>query len=367
MITVAIFIGGHDWSITILDDEKVLAIIQEDRISKIKHDTLFPLISLEKVPQYTKVIDNLIICPPSPYEEIITNYFKKLKIKVYNIIIPPLSSHHIFHASSGYYGSGFKEAVCISIDGYGGAEKLPTTRSNIGYYTTTIFSKSNTSSEFVQEYGNMIYNPNYEDPFNNYNPSLKDNIDINHNLDIGVMYGTITRYLGFKHLEAGKTMGLSSYGSINNQLPPIFYNDTILGNMNLFKGDFLIDIKNNPILQDNSNFKIMVDISYSIQKSLEKVFIYRVNQALKLFPTKNIVFSGGCALNVVGNYVVKKEFPDINFYFDPIGTDSGQSYGAAKYYYHKLTNSLKQEPLKHLYHGPRYSKEDLLNSIKKYV
>ena len=36
-ITVAIFTGGHDFNITILKNEKVLAILQEERFSKIKY------------------------------------------------------------------------------------------------------------------------------------------------------------------------------------------------------------------------------------------------------------------------------------------------------------------------------------------
>lgn len=366
MITVAIFIGGHDFNITILKDEKVLAILQEDRFSRIKYDTSLPLISLEKVAQYTKVIDNLIISCRFPfYKNQIKSYFKKTKIKIHNTIIPPPSFHHIFHASSGFYGSKFKKATCICIDGFGGKVELPNTKEQNGYYTSTIFSKSTSSSEFIQEYGNLFYNPNLTDPFFEF--ELDNNIEINYNLDIGMIYQSVTSYVGFGELEEGKTMGLSSYGSTNNNIPPILYENTIRGNMNLFRGDRTIDLRSYPILKDKSNFKLNVDLAYATQKALEKTFIYRVKQAIKLSPSKNIVFSGGCALNVVGNYIVKKEFPNINFYFDPIGNDSGQSYGAAKYYYYKLTNSTKLEPLKNLYQGISYSKKNLLNSIKKYV
>lgn len=366
-ITVAIFAGGHDFNITILKNGKVLAILQEERFSKIKYDYLFPLLSLEKISQYTKIIDNLVIISSPPYREIIINYFKKIKTKINNIITPSPSYHHLFHASSGFYGSGFKEATCICIDAYGGYEYLPKSQTRqLGYYTSTIFSKHLNSPNFTLKYANLYYNPIIEDPY--YEFKFSDNIELNRNLDIGMIYSSICLYAGFSNREAGKIMGLSSYGSFNNQLPPILYKDTILGNMNLFKGDRIVDIKSNPILKDNTNFKLLADISYSTQKSLEKTFIYRINQALSINPScNNIVFSGGCALNVVGNYIVKKHFPDINFYFDPIGTDIGQSYGAAKYYYYLTTKSTKLMPLKNLYLGYKYSKKSLLNSIKKYA
>ena len=44
-----------------------------------------------------------------------------------------------------------------------------------------------------------------------------------------------------------------------------------------------------------------------------------IKQVLKLKPdTKNIVFSGGCAMNICANTVMCEEFPDINFFIDPI-------------------------------------------------
>ena len=72
-------------------------------------------------------------------------------------------------------------------------------------------------------------------------------------------------------------------------------------------------------------------------------------------------------MNVVCNYLIKKHFPKLNIYIDPMANDSGLAYGAAKYYYHQTTGSSKIDSLKTLYQGPSYSKETLLNSIQKYV
>ena len=61
---------------------------------------------------------------------------------------------------------------------------------------------------------------------------------------------------------------------------------------------------------------------------MEYVLRLRVKQVLKLKPnTKNIVFSGGCAMNICANTVICEEFPDINFFVDPIPGDAGQSLG----------------------------------------
>jgi carbamoyltransferase len=366
MITVAIHVGNHDRNITILDNEKLLAIIQEDRISRIKYDSSFPLVSLDKILDYTKVIDNLIIVntsnSSSSYEFIIS-YLKKKFILIHNVIVSPKENHHIFHAASSFYQSGFKDATCITIDSFGGSTPIPDTQNQVCFDTTNIYNIEFPNT-FIRKYRNLYYNPFIFDKVFSFDSI--PNSTLNSSLDIGMIYDSITTHLGFNNLDSGKVMGLSSYGKINSKLPSILYEESIYGNMNLFNNDAVLNIELNPNLK-NLNPQDAQDLAYSVQKALEKVFIYRIKQALTLSPSKNIVISGGCSLNVVNNYKLEKEFPDINFYFDPIGNDSGQSYGAAKYYYYQLTNSTTLEPLKHLYHGPKYNKENLLNSIKKYV
>ena len=48
----------------------------------------------------------------------------------------------------------------------------------------------------------------------------------------------------------------------------------------------------------------------------------------------NIVLTGGCFLNVVVNYKLLKEFPDLNFYVDPIAFDGGTAIGSAYILHH---------------------------------
>ena len=54
--------------------------------------------------------------------------------------------------------------------------------------------------------------------------------------------------------------------------------------------------------------------------------------------SKNIVLTGGCALNCVANYEYLKHLPkDVNLYVEPISSDAGTSIGLAKLlYYSKL-------------------------------
>jgi len=362
-ITVSISIPGHDRSITILEDQKVKAILQEDRFSRIKNDTGKFLICLEKLTQLVNKIDHLIIYNTLEQDaSYISNYLTKKGITINSTYHFPLSDHHLGHAASGFYGSGFNEAICLSIDGYGGTTTLPDEDFK-GRYTTRIY-KASYPYTFEEKYSNVWYDSNHTLKFS---PNIiKDNHDYNEDLDIGFIFYAIGNFIGFPHQsDAGKVMGLSSYGKPNPKLPSILYQDTIYGNSNLFSSEGGIKLKINPYLQ-NIDKEISKDLAFSVQKSLEKVFIKRVEQALSYSDTDNLVLSGGCFMNVIGNYLIKKHFPNINLYVDPLSTDSGLSYGISKLVYHQGTDSIERDPLKHLYWGPRYSNNDLLNSIQKY-
>ena len=60
----------------------------------------------------------------------------------------------------------------------------------------------------------------------------------------------------------------------------------------------------------------------------------RYQMHFKKLKCNNIVLTGGCFLNVVVNYKLLKEFPDLNFYVDPISFDGGTAIGAAYIIHH---------------------------------
>ena len=372
MITVAIYLGGHDLSITILENEKLLHILQENRFSRIKYDDLFPLKSIEKLPTLINHIDNLVLCgvaTSNKYLKIyIVNWLTKHNLTPKHIHIFPPEEHHIFHAASAFYGSGLDNAACLSIDGWGGGEFINNSSDGHPANVTTSIYYASYPSIFETKYLNFQYDALLLESFFEKNlPKKPYKSDYHTNLDIGNLYYTVSNFLGFPEIgDAGKVMGLSSYGKFNSKIPPILYNNTLYANANVFRSDRTVNTKLNPILQ-KINKELAQDLAYAVQEALNTIFIERIKQTLDIVKTNNIVFSGGCALNVIGNYQIKKHFPKINFYIDPIANDSCISYGAAKLFYYQLTNSKIRSPLETLYQGPRYSKQDLLNSIQKYV
>jgi predicted NodU family carbamoyl transferase len=82
------------------------------------------------------------------------------------------------------------------------------------------------------------------------------------------------------------------------------------------------------------------------------MFVDKVTKALTFASSDNIILSGGCALNILGNSKVKRAFSQYNIYAEPIGTDSAQSLGAAYFYYKKMNPKVKIRSTNHLYYGP---------------
>lgn len=193
-------------------------------------------------------------------------------------------SHHLAHAAAGFYNSGFDEAACIIVDSNGSniADKLE--------IETIIHAK--VSNRFQWK---PVHKQYWEPPEDG----------------IGKMFEYVSKFCGFDRDDAGKVMGLSAYGS--NRLD----------------------------LRDLA-LKSKEDAAYTIQTLWEERALELAKIALKKTKCKNLVLSGGCFLNCVVNYKLRKQLPeDVKIYVEPIAHDGGTSIGAAylAYYNPKIKNS----------------------------
>jgi carbamoyltransferase len=57
----------------------------------------------------------------------------------------------------------------------------------------------------------------------------------------------------------------------------------------------------------------------------------------------------------VANYEYLKEFPDVEFYHEPVSHDGGNTMGVCQYIYRSITDDLEKAPLTSLYLGPTKS------------
>lgn len=372
--SLGINIAGHGASISLFCDKDLVLFLKEERVTRRKRDHFLPLLSLKHIKNYTNTLDKIyfanctddIICK-------ILLHLEKIGIKESYNYNENISYHHLNHASSGYFSSGFDEAICLVVDGWGKYENS----SNLFvsdlepfnlYETCSIFHVKNGKFKLGKKYVN--FDPHRYDTFEDRYTSLNqfaldidlENVVVNNTLDIGIVYEIITKYIGFGQDECGKTMGLSAYGEPDDDIPPFLVGEDLHVNMNLFTPSSILNDVSYPKLQRFFTLQKKANLAYAVQKALEKKIIQRMDMIVDNYSCKNIVLSGGVFYNVVVNSMLLKRYPDYNFYVDPLCDDSGHSYGIVM----NLMN-LEKNKLNDLYLGPEYNLDDLKKRIYKSV
>jgi carbamoyltransferase len=171
-------------------------------------------------------------------------------------------------------------------------------------------------------------------------------VRINELLGIVKVYEGVTSYLGWPSIEAGKTMGLASYGKDNSNIPNLYING--FGNKQLFKANYPAGAYINYTLPGNEMFycededhtnwhrnedlvtEIHKDVSYKVQKESQEVALNLIKSWIEKTGIKKVCISGGYGLNCVANYYYRKNLPnDIELYCDPVAHDGGTSIGLA--------------------------------------
>ena len=375
----------HDSSAALIKNDHILGAVQEERFTRIKHDSSFPKKSIEYLLNNEQIKLNdleAIVFYEKPFlkfERLLETYiaFAPFGFKSFAASMPvwlreklfqkdniyknlqeldknfkdikkiKFSEHHLSHAASAFYPSPFNEALILTLDG-------------VGEWSTTTVSIGN-------EQGIKI---------------LKE-ISFPHSL--GLLYSAFTYYLGFK-VNSGeyKVMGLAPYGEPK-------YKDIILDKilsvkddgsfkMNMKYFDFATDLK-----MTNKNFENLfgqkrripekenltqfhMDIASSIQKATEDIVIKITRDIRKEYNIKNLCMSGGVALNCVANGKILNEKIFDNIWIQPASGDAGGSLGAALAYWHiekKNNKNNTSDMMSGSYLGPQYNNEEIENDLKK--
>lgn len=340
---------SHNSSIALVSNGKLVFYLEEERLSRFKRDydpyfllkNYLPLFKIDQI-NFVDTGDSLD-----------TNIVINLLQKIFNLnsIIPKIihynECHHLAHASCAFHHSGFDKANNIVID-YGG---------NI--------IKGRQESESIFFFDKKTYPKGFE-IYKSYN-------DLNKEVGIVKTYSGAGQFFDIDIMEGGKLMGLSSYGKKDFNIPSFFINGK--SNPKIIKNSSFNNIQFNPKeleininnLKNELKTKTLSEkgknIAYKIQQESQEEVAKLVEKSLQFNNCKNITLSGGFGLNCVNNYYLKKKFPKVNFYFEPISHDGGTAIGIA---YLECKN-LKSNKLKSLYLGPKYSNKNLLKKIQKYL
>lgn len=356
---------AHDSSVCVIKDGEIELYLKEERLSRKKRDS-HPYLCLQKVKETIKHIDYAVICSPSPGDwGEITQYV----IKTFGCPVKTLcNSHHLQHASLAFYNSGFSNAAVIVVDRNGTDYKGYMRESetifvaNYPYYFEEIY-KSFWSINKGIDFDNTVNN--FLNEMKSKNSSCEYVCDSNFN--ITQVYETATSLISQHQLENGKTMGLSSYGLDTKSFPDLFLNNTNIPVNNYFahipkwyNDNHCCAINKSLDSQEikkvtEKNYQLYANYAYHVQKQTQEAVCHLIDKIVNTTHIKNICITGGYGLNVVANSYYTSKYPNINFYFEPLADDSGNSIGGALYIYKKYHNSNKQKKIQTtFFHGFDY-------------
>lgn len=313
----------HDASLCVLRNGKIISYKMEERFSRKKHDLNFNyILKILEDNEFDKIIIS------SHFLENYTYPINKIKEKIqrfsYKELIFEKEKHHIYHAYSGFYNSGFDKAICFSLDGSGSILN----NGEIEIETIYYLNKKLEGIQLYQktrEFETIKENEN----FWKYISSIDEN-----NLSVGEKYCKYSENFGYNAIDgAGKIMGLGQYKNHKEKLQYPY---------------------------NSKKWKKRVDDAYGLQQKTQNHVLNLIKKYTEKTGVKNVVISGGYGLNCVANYFYLKNLKDINLYIDPICFDAGISIGAAYYHYSQSSKDLPPiEPLQNVYIGHQETTYDL--------
>lgn len=376
MYILGISCFNHDSSAALLKDGKIVAAAEEERFTRKKHDSSFPVnavkyclqsqnITIRQVDYvgfYEKPLLRLqrILCqhlesfPKSmpeflssarnwPKENLLVKSYLKKMLEYDKDIF--FIGHKMAYAASSFLVSRFNNAAIVLID-------------SAGEWATTAYGLGEGSSiTFLKE----IMYPH----------------------SIGLFYSAITSYLGFTPYNSEyKLMGLAAYGNTNKATNP-YYKKLSQAIDIKQDGSFCLDMDyfsfhyaagmyskrlccllggsaRSPESKITSRHK---HIAAAVQLIYEEAFFKILNQAYNETKRDNLVLAGACSLNSVANGKILGNTPFKKIWIQPAAGDSGAAIGAASYIYNSILGKKRRHAMNDAYLGPKSSAK----SIKEFL
>jgi len=374
---------GHDGAAALVDDGRVVACAAEERFTRVKYslnlagNTLLPRHAIEYclaergvsirdvdvVAHYCDFTPSLVeqrialLRPSLTAEEVagVTRSFQEVYCRMMSgrVLLDQFEAmtgvcprafvpvrHHVAHAASAYYPSGFDEALILTIDGTGEVESamLAVGRSGeIRRLRTTLLPTS-----------------------------------------LGTLYLLITVFLGFRSLgDEYKVMGLAAYGDprpyrdVFMDLVPVdrqgCYTTPLLGGGGF--RDYVLTHLGRPRGRHDPIELRHADIAASLQEALTNAVLSSLQQARAESGLRNLCMAGGVALNCSMNGAIARSGLFDRIFVQPASSDEGCSVGAALSAWAGLTDRGSEaiRRWEHVYLGPAYGTEEILAALTEHA
>ena len=383
MAIIGISCFFHDSAVAVISKNgKIIAAAQEERFTRKKHDSRFPICALsycveaarnkgEEIEAYVyyekpiwvfmRLLETYFSTAPRGFssflpamktwisEKLFTkkNLQKAIKEIDKNFDENKLffSEHHLSHASAAFYPSPFEKSAILCLDAVG---------------------ENVTSSAWLGE-SNLI----------------KPLWEINFPHSLGMLYSSFTYYCGFK-VNSGeyKLMGLAPYGSpkyeklILDNLIDIRNDGSFKLNMRYFKfhrGLRMISSEFRNLLNKRERkpneeiTQFYMDVAASIQKVTENLVVKITKNLREESGSDNLCLAGGVALNCVANGKILDKSGFKNIWVQPAAGDAGSALGSALLYRYRQNKSKRilnnKDSMQSAYLGPSFPEEKIINFL----
>lgn len=386
MIILGINAYHGDASAAIIVDGKLIAAVEEERFTRIKHTAGFPANAirycLETAGVTIREVDHIAI-PRNPRARLVRKLlyaarlprfavdrvralgrFGRIKDELARTLeVDPAViraqfhrvEHHRAHLASAFFVSPFEKAAVLSLDG-------------LGDFASGMWG--------VGE-GNRI--------------RVLGSVAFPHS--VGMYYTALTQYLGFwKFGDEYKVMGLAAYGEPE-------YLDEFRDMLQTYQGlGYKMDLRyfihhiEGPTMTWESGSPELgrlysdymeerlgparspgmeierrhENIAATLQKRLEEVVFHLWNALHRRVPLDALSYAGGVAFNCVANGQIFDVSPFRDIYIQPAAGDAGLAVGAVFYVWHQVLGQARDFVMDHAYWGPGFSDESIRCTLERH-
>ena len=352
---------GHGSSAALVDDGRIIAAVQEERIARVKNQGGFPELAIDEVLRiggakmndvdlfcfagnkslnwhgqidYGKILFDAKKYPAIDNQERASKLIAKGVVKDKILFL----DHHLCHSATAYYGQQQRNEPILILTCDACGDDICATAS-IGQKC-----------------------------------EIKTIAKIGQENSAAIIYSIITMLLGFKPFEEEyKIMGLAPY-NYDSQASELICDSLML----------LFDFCNDKSLlwQRGANWPADADLAGNIeatirghqadevaagvQKFIERFFLQWVKNCIDVTGIKKLAMSGGLFMNVKLNKIIMELLQVESLYVFPSCGDESNSIGAAWLGHKKLNEKIEIEPLKDFYLGGDFDSDvkDVLDNYK---
>jgi carbamoyltransferase len=387
MLVLGINAYHGDASAVLMQDGELLAAVEEERLRRVKHWAGFPTLAIREVlriagmrgaevqhvgisrnPRANLARKAAFVLRHRPAGSTIANRLANARriggvggplakaLDVPGGELPKVHwiEHHPAHMASAFFVSGFEDAACCAIDGFG---DFVSTSHGIGA-------------------GNAM--------------RVLDRVYYPHSL--GLLYTAITQYLGFTNYgDEFKVMGLAPYGR-----PAVVTEIRRLLRLKL-RGQFELDLRyfrhasSGMTMQWAGGYPEMgqvysrelerllgparpadapltereEDIAHSLQIVYEEAAFHVLEALWQRTRNSRLCFAGGCAMNSVANGKIRANTAFREVYIQPGAGDNGTALGAAAYVTHAKLGRPRRFAMTHAYWGAAHDEGEAIRTLRE--